>query len=59
MGELVRVSEVDDGVVTVVLDRPRKKNALSIALRDELSDELDRLALNGRRSGSWSSPPSR
>ncbi len=48
MGELVRVSEVDDGVVTVVLDRPGKKNALSIALRDELSDELDRLALNER-----------
>ena len=48
MGELVRVSEVDDGVVTVVLDRPEKKNALSIALRDELSDALDRLAPDER-----------
>ena len=28
----------------VTLDRPEKKNALSIALRDEVSDTLDRLA---------------
>jgi len=46
MGELVQVAAVVDGVVSVVLDRPQKKNALSIALRDELSDELDRLALD-------------
>ena len=44
MGELVQVSQVDEGVVTVVLDRPQKKNALSIALRDEVSDVLDSLA---------------
>ncbi len=44
MGELVQVSKVDEGVVTVVLDRPQKKNALSIALRDEVSDVLDGLA---------------
>ena len=48
MGELVRVSEIDEGVVTVVLDRPQKKNALSIALRDEVSDVLDRLAPDER-----------
>ena len=48
MGGLVRVSEVVEGVVTVVLDRPQKKNALSIALRDELSDVLDRLAPDER-----------
>lgn len=33
-----------DGVVTLTLDRPERKNALSIALRDALSDHLDRLA---------------
>ncbi|HEY5024511.1 MAG TPA: enoyl-CoA hydratase/isomerase family protein [Acidimicrobiales bacterium] len=46
MGELVQVTAVDEGVVSVVLDRPQKKNALSIALRDELSDALDVLALD-------------
>ncbi len=44
MGELVRVSEVEEGVVSVVLDRPEKKNALSIALRDEMSEALDQVA---------------
>ena len=34
----------DDGVVTLTLNRPDKKNALSIALRDEVSDALDELA---------------
>ena len=33
-----------DGVVTVTLNRPEKKNALSIALRDEVSDAFDALA---------------
>ncbi len=32
------------GVATVTLDRPDKRNALSIAVRDEMSDALDRLA---------------
>lgn len=40
---LVR-SAPDDGVVTLTLDRPDKKNALSIALRDEVSDALEDLA---------------
>lgn len=48
MSEFVRVSEIDEGVVTVVLDRPEKKNALSIALRDEVSDALDRIAADDR-----------
>lgn len=48
MGELIQVSEVEEGVVTVTLDRPRKKNALSVALRDELSDALDGLASDER-----------
>lgn len=34
----------EDGVVTLTLNRTEKKNALSIALRDELSDALDDLA---------------
>ncbi len=33
-----------DGVATLTLNRADKKNALSIALRDELSDALDALA---------------
>jgi len=44
MGDLVQVSGADEGVVTVVLDRPTKKNALSVALRDEVSDALDAVA---------------
>lgn len=34
----------DDGVATVRLCRPAKRNALSIALRDAMSDALDELA---------------
>jgi enoyl-CoA hydratase len=41
---LLARSAPDDGVVTLTLDRPDKKNALSIALRDEVSDALDQLA---------------
>jgi enoyl-CoA hydratase/carnithine racemase len=41
---LVLVSEVVDGIVTLTLNRPEKKNALSIALRDDVSDALDALA---------------
>jgi enoyl-CoA hydratase len=33
-----------DGVTRLTLDRPERRNALSIALRDELSDELGRCA---------------
>lgn len=33
-----------DGVATLTLDRPDKRNALSTALRDEISDALERLA---------------
>jgi enoyl-CoA hydratase/carnithine racemase len=43
MGDLL-VSEVGDGIATLTLDRPAKRNALSIALRDEVSDALDALA---------------
>jgi len=46
VGELLRVAGPDAGVVTVTLDRPDKRNALSIALRDELSELLDALAVD-------------
>ena len=37
----------DDGVATLTVNRPEKKNALSIAVRDAVSDQLDRLAADG------------
>jgi len=44
MSDLVIVGGVGEGIASVTLNRPEKKNALSIALRDELSDALDALA---------------
>src|SRR4051794_8452781 len=44
MGDLVLLGPRDGGVVTLTLNRPDKKNALSVALRDEMSDLLDVLA---------------
>ena len=41
---LVRTSTPGEGVALLTLDRAEKKNALSIALRDEVSDTLDGLA---------------
>src|SRR5262249_33481519 len=43
MPETIQVSPVEGGVATIVLSRPEKKNALSIALRDEVSDAVDTL----------------
>ena len=40
----MRTDRPIDGVVRVTLDRPDKKNALSIAMRDEISDTLDELS---------------
>jgi enoyl-CoA hydratase/carnithine racemase len=40
----VLVSPVEAGVATVTLNRPAKRNALSIVVRDLVSDALDRLA---------------
>jgi enoyl-CoA hydratase/carnithine racemase len=40
----VVVSGVVDGVATITLNRPEKRNALSIAVRDLVSDALDELA---------------
>jgi enoyl-CoA hydratase/carnithine racemase len=44
MPSLVLVSEPADGVATLTLNRPEKKNALSITVRDEFSDALEALA---------------
>jgi enoyl-CoA hydratase/carnithine racemase len=44
VGELVLIEGPADGVATLTLNRPEKKNALSIALRDEFSDALAQLA---------------
>jgi len=44
MPEHIVVSSPLEGVVTLTLNRPTKKNALSIALRDEVSEALDGLA---------------
>jgi len=42
---LVQISDIgEDGVAILTLDRPERKNALSIALRDAASDALDELA---------------
>ncbi len=48
MPEHILVSEPTDAVVTLTLNRPQKKNALSIALRDEVSDALDAIAKDER-----------
>lgn len=42
MGDLL--VERHDGYAILTLNRPAKKNALSVALRDEISDALDELA---------------
>lgn len=43
---LVLRTAPEDGVVTLILNRVDKRNALSIALRDEMSDALDDLAVD-------------
>ena len=44
MTEALVLVDVADGIAVLTLNRPAKKNALSIALRDAVSDALDRLA---------------
>ena len=49
MTRLVEVAGIaDDGVGVLTLTRPEKKNALSIAVRDQMSDALDALASDER-----------
>jgi enoyl-CoA hydratase len=43
MSELVTVDRPADGVAVVTMNRPAKKNALSIALREAIADALDEL----------------
>jgi enoyl-CoA hydratase/carnithine racemase len=44
--DLLQVDRVGQHVALLTLTRPDKKNALSVALRDEISDRLDDLALD-------------
>lgn len=41
---LIEISSSEDAITTIVLNRPEKKNALSIALRDEFTAALDAIA---------------
>lgn len=43
-GDLVLRDSPHEGVVVLTLNRPDKRNALSVALRDAVSDTLDELA---------------
>ena len=46
MADQVLVDGPAVGVATITLNRPEKRNALSIAVRDAVSDALDRLAVD-------------
>ena len=46
MPEFLQLSAPEDGVAHLTLHRPERKNALSIALRDEISDALAAFAAN-------------
>jgi len=46
LSDFVLVDGPSDGVATITLNRPDKRNALSIAVRDAVSDALDRLAVD-------------
>jgi len=43
MPEFLTLEGPADGIAAITLNRPEKKNALSIALRDDISDALDAL----------------
>jgi enoyl-CoA hydratase len=44
MAELTELERVTDAIAVLTLARPERRNALSIALRDEIADRLDSLA---------------
>lgn len=44
MSEWIRVDRLDEAAACITLDRPAKRNALSIALRDEVTGALAELA---------------
>lgn len=45
---LVIVENISEGVTLLTLNRPDKKNALSVALRDAVSDAFDKIAADGK-----------
>lgn len=47
MNDLALLERLSPAVARITLNRPDKKNALSIALRDAVSDRLDALAQDG------------
>ena len=47
----------EDGVAVLTLARAEKRNALSIALRDEMCDALDQPRGRHHRASSWSPAP--
>ncbi len=44
MADHVTVTAPESGIARLTIDRPEKRNALSIAVRDQMSDALDGLA---------------
>jgi len=44
MTDLTRLDRPDPAIAVLTLDRPQRRNALSVAMRDEISDHLDALA---------------
>lgn len=44
MSDLVVVDRIGEGAARLTLQRPEKRNALSIGVRDQMSDALDQLA---------------
>jgi enoyl-CoA hydratase len=44
MTDNIRVDRIGPSAARITLDRPNKRNALSVALRDEVSDALDECA---------------
>jgi len=43
MTELLTIDRIDETIAVLTLNRPDRRNALSIALRDDISDALERL----------------
>jgi len=46
MTELLTIDRIDETIAVLTLNRPDRRNALSIALRDDISEALERLAVD-------------
>ena len=46
MAQFVRVTRPETGIARLTIDRPEQRNALSIQVRDEMSEALEALASN-------------